>query len=139
MKKVNIFLDDIRSPRMSHYEGKGLGLNIKDIEWVIIKDYFEFVDYVKSNFKDINLISFDHDLACFVSDKEFTGKDAANFLIDYCIDNNESFPNWYVHSDNTTGKKNIISNILNYLKIVEGKDISNFRYYHNGILNNRPV
>jgi hypothetical protein len=137
---MNIFLDDIRFPNMSHNENKGLGSNFSETEkWVIIRDYFEFVYFVKNNFYKINLVSFDHDLACYHGEKEFTGKDAANFLINYCLDNNEKFPSWYVHSDNTSGKKNIIGSIINYLKIVEKYDISNFRYFHNGILNNKPV
>lgn len=138
---MNIFLDDIRFPNMSHNENKGLGVDYSSTNtWVILRDYFEFVDFVKTNFNKIKLVSFDHDLACYGENgREFTGKDAADFLINYCLDNNKQFPSWYVHSDNTSGKNNIICAITNYLKVVEGKDLSNFRYYNNGILNNQPV
>jgi hypothetical protein len=118
---------------MSHNSVKGLG---DKLSWVIIRDYFEFVNFLTENFDEINIISFDHDLACYKNGVEFTGKTAADFLINYCLDNDKKIPDWYVHSDNTSGKKNIIGVILNYLKNIEGFDISNFRYYHNGIINN---
>lgn len=141
MSKINIFLDDIRFPKMSHNVSKGLGDEFSDTDkWIIVRDYYQFIDLVRDRFNDINIVSLDHDLACYGEDgREYTGKDAANFLIDYCLDNDKTFPSWYVHSDNTSGKSNIISAITNYLKVVEGKDISNFRYYNSGIVNNKPV
>lgn len=137
---MNLFLDDLRMPSMAHSKGRNLGetYSSKD-KWVIVRDYFEFVDFINSNFDKIDLISFDHDLACYKDGKEWTGKDAADFLINYCLDNDKKFPSWYVHSDNTSGKSNIIGSIINYLKVVEGLDISNFRYYHNGILNGLAI
>lgn len=139
-KKIRLFLDDIRIPKMSHNETRGLGMqysNTKD--WVIIRDYFDFIDFVKNNFDKIDLISFDHDLACYKDEQEFTGKNAVDYLINFCLDNDKKFPDWYAHTDNTTGRKNIISTILNYLNRIEGKDISNFRYFHNGIVNGKAV
>lgn len=137
---MNIFLDDIRSPYMSHNINKGLGEYYSDSsKWIIIKDYFEFIKYIKENFDKIELISFDHDLACFRNGKEFTGKDAADYLIKYCLDNNKNLPNWYVHSDNTVGKRNIIGSILNYLKNIEGYNTHNFRYYNSGIVNKKEI
>lgn len=137
---IKVFLDDIRVPKMSHNETRGLGMqysNTKD--WVIIRDYFDFIDFVKNNFDKIDLISFDHDLACYKDGQEFTGKNAVDYLINFCLDNDKQFPDWYAHTDNTTGRKNIISKILNYLNRIEGKDISNFRYFHNGIVNGKAV
>jgi hypothetical protein len=137
---IKVFLDDIRVPKMSHNETRGLGMqysNTKD--WVIIRDYFDFIDFVKNNFDKIDLISFDHDLACYKDGQEFTGKNAVDYLINFCLDNDKPFPDWYAHTDNTTGRKNIISTILNYLNRIEGKDISNFRYFHNGIVNDKAV
>jgi hypothetical protein len=137
---MNIFLDDIRIPSMSHNVDKGLGVDYSDKnKWVIVRDYFDFIDLVDKNFDKINLISFDHDLACYKDGVEYTGKSAVDYLIDYCLDNNKNFPDWYAHTDNTSGKRNIIGAVLNFLDKVEGKDITNFRYYHNGIVNNKPV
>ena len=137
---INIFLDDIRIPSMSHNVSKGLGVDYSDKDkWVIVRDYFDFIDLVDKHFDDIDLISFDHDLACYRDGVEFTGKSAVDYLINYCLDHNKNFPNWYAHTDNTSGKRNIIGAVLNFLDKVEGKNITNFRYYNNGIINNKPV
>lgn len=137
---MNIFLDDIRIPSMSHNVSKGLGVDYSDKDkWVIVRDYFDFINLVDKYFDKIDLISFDHDLACYKDGVEYTGKSAVDYLIDYCLDNNKNFPDWYAHTDNTSGKRNIIGAVLNFLDKVEGKDITNFRYYHNGIVNNKPV
>jgi hypothetical protein len=137
---MNIFLDDIRIPSMSHNVSKGLGVDYSNKDkWVIVRDYFDFIDLVDKHFDEIDLISFDHDLACYKDGVEYTGKSAVDYLIDYCLDNDKKFPDWYAHTDNTSGKRNIIGAILNYINKVEGKDITNFRYYHNGIVNNKPV
>jgi hypothetical protein len=135
-----VFLDDIRIPSMSHNVSKGLGVDYSDKDkWVIVRDYFDFINLVDKYFDKIDLISFDHDLACYKDGVEYTGKSAVDYLIDYCLDNNKKFPDWYAHTDNTSGKRNIIGAILNFLDKVEGKDITNFRYYQNGIVNNKPV
>jgi hypothetical protein len=136
MNKINVFLDDIRKPSMSHNVGKGLGIEYSDKnKWVIVRDYFEFIDLVNKRFYDIDLVSFDHDLACYKDNVEYTGKTAVDYLINYCLDNDKPFPNWYAHTDNTSGRQNIRGTILNYLDKVENVDISNVRYFHNGILN----
>ena len=136
-----LFLDDIRTPAMAHNASKGLGLDYSPTEkWIIARDYFEFVKIVSANFYEIELVSFDHDLACVDSDgKEWTGKDAADYLINFCLDHNTHFPDWYAHTDNTAGRQNIIGAIKGYLKSIEGKDLLDFRYYHNGIVNGKFV
>ena len=136
-----LFLDDIRTPSMAHNASKGLGLDYSPTDkWVIARDYFEFVKIVSANFYEIELVSFDHDLACVDSDgKEWTGKDAADYLINFCLDHNTHFPDWYAHTDNTAGRQNIIGSIKGYLKSIEGKDLLDFRYYHNGIVNGKFV
>ncbi len=127
-------------PSMSHREGKGLGTDFSDLEkWTVARDYFEFVYLIDNYFDDIKLVSFDHDLACVENGIEYTGKSAADYLINYCLDNNKKMPDWYVHSDNTSGKNNIIGAITSYLKNVEGRDMSDFRYFHSGIVNNKAI
>jgi len=138
---MRLFLDDIRTPAMSHNASKGLGLDYSPTDkWVIARDYFEFVKIVNANFYEIELVSFDHDLACVDNDgREWTGKDATDYLINFCLDHNTHFPDWYAHTDNTAGRQNIIGSIKGYLKSIEGKDLSDFRYYHNGIVNGKFV
>jgi hypothetical protein len=137
---MNIFLDDIRVPSMSHNEIKGLGTNYSNSKnWVISRDYFDFCKLIDNHFNDIELISFDHDLACYLDGVEYTGKDAMEYLINYCVDNDKSLPNWYVHSDNTIGRDNIIKLALGYMKNIEKIDISSFRYYNKGFVNGRFI
>lgn len=137
---MNIFLDDIRTPSMSHKKDKGLGEEFSDSKkWLIVRNYSDFVDLVDNNLNEIELVSFDHDLADYIDEKEFTGKDASDYLINKCLENDVKFPSWYVHSDNTSGKKNIIGVILNYLRVIEGIDVSQFRYYNNGIFKGKFI
>jgi hypothetical protein len=126
---VNIFLDDNRDPT---YIKSRLG-DLYPKNWVVCRDYFEFVKAI-NKFPNIGLVSFDHDLQCFEGDKEWTGLDACTYLINRCIEKEIKFPNWYVHTNNSWGRKNIINDILNYLKHFEDKKY-NWIYYNSGIIN----
>ncbi len=138
--KYIVFLDDIRNPSMSHNNDKGLGVHYSSSNaWVIIRDYFSFVDFINKEFNNIELISFDHDLACYKNDQEYTGKDAMNYIIEYCMDNNKKVPDWYVHSDNTVGRNNIISLVLSYMSSCENLIIENSRPYHKGFVKGKFV
>jgi hypothetical protein len=119
-----LFLDDIRTnATVVHNSRRGLGTSIGlSDKWIIARDYNEFVDILQSNFDQIELISFDHDISSWDSNKnELTGKDAAKFLIEYCIDNNKLLPDWFVHSDNNSGNANIRQLLLNYMYRVESR------------------
>jgi len=139
---MRLFLDDIRSANMAHNSSKGLGDSYsKDSDWTIVRTYDDFIDVVNTKFDDIDLISFDHDLACFDLDgNEMTGKNAVDYVIGYCLDNDKPFPkSWYVHSDNTSGRQNIIGAITNYLDKVEGITYPDFRVYHKGVVNGQAL
>lgn len=139
---MRLFLDDIRSANMAHNSSKGLGDSYsKDSDWTIVRTYDDFIDVVNTKFDDIDLISFDHDLACFdVDGNEMTGKNAVDYVIGYCLDNDKPFPkSWYVHSDNTSGRQNIIGAITNYLDKVEGITYPDFRVYHKGVVNGQAL
>jgi hypothetical protein len=119
-----IFLDDKRKDAtIVHNKNRGLGVGIgRANNWVIARDYFQFIDILKSNFDQIDFISFDHDISSYdMDEKEMTGKDAAQFLIDYCMDNGKTIPDWFVHSDNTGGNRNIRQLLINYMYRVEGR------------------
>lgn len=119
-----LFLDDIRKdPTVVHNNDRGLGLFIgKSTKWIIARDYTQFVDIINNRFTEIQLISFDHDISSYDQNhNELTGKDAANFLIDYCIDNDKYLPDWFVHSDNSSGNSNIRQLLINYMFRVEGR------------------
>lgn len=124
----NLFLDDIRHPEDA-YAYTHFTPFIKET-WSIVRNYSEFVSIIKRRGLP-SFIAFDHDL----SDEHYnvpfdywndtssedlrleeTGFDCAKWLINYCIDNNSELPNFYVHSMNPVGKKNIESLLFNYIK-----------------------
>lgn len=110
----NLFLDDIRNPNMAYSIVKDKRYN--ELSWIIVRDYSEFVSFIVKNGLP-SLISFDHDLdiSHYVDwsestpmTEEKTGYDCAKWLVEYCMDNNCSLPDYLVHSMNPVGKANII-------------------------------
>jgi hypothetical protein len=121
----NLFLDDIRIPSTVNTYMPELGNGYFDAKWDIVRNYGEFVDYLKVNGLP-NMVSFDHDLADVEYDsksytetftyQEKTGFDCAKYLVDYCIDNDLLVPNFVVHSQNPVGNKNIEGLLQNFKK-----------------------
>ncbi len=130
MNRIKLFLDDVRVPKdCLGYMHLRIGAEnpIYLEEWVIARNYDEFVQIVKDNFPNISHVSFDHDLAdehydldamsdiekyneLYSNFKEKTGVDCAEFLKKYYKDNNTPLPEkMYVHSMNTVGMYNIIN------------------------------
>ena len=131
-RRINLFLDDDVA-RIPH---KLSWIELPLVEWTIVRTYKDFVDAVKSN--DIYIVSFDHDLGdmsytefhrAHNSDKninyeniqEKTGYDCAKFLAHYCIDHNIPIPEYYVHSLNYMGKRNIVSILENAKRVLNSK------------------
>jgi hypothetical protein len=133
---MKIFLDDLRSVDMSHNPNKGLGVVT---DFVVVRNDDDFIKLVDKHFDEITLVSFDHDLACFRDGVEFTGKTACEYLIGKCLETGKKFPDWYVHSDNTSGRQNIIGLILNYMKSIDGVDTSGYKYFHRGFVNGKFI
>jgi len=115
--KNYLFLDDIRNPIEASTYAKSRGVNpdIYKLEWIIVRDYFEFVNWITKNGLP-ELISFDHDLG---EADEYTGMDCAKWLVNYCLDNNCALPKWAVHSANPAGYDNIKSLLLSFEKNVK--------------------
>lgn len=122
-----LFLDDIRDP--IHAYGYTHYTPFITKKWDVVRNYNQFVDYIHKNGLPL-FISFDHDLAddqysigSFWDDpekmKEKTGYDCAKFLIEYCIDKSLILPDYYVHSMNPVGKRNIIELLKNYEKFIK--------------------
>ncbi len=130
-KKIAIFLDDERQVDFINPK-----LNTKKYQWVIIRNYFDFVDYVDKNLEKISLISFDHDIDSFDdAGTEWTGRDAAKYLQKKCQDNNLNFPDFMVHSMNNIGKQNILNDIKHYISKFEQRGVwDKWRYYHVGFV-----
>lgn len=129
--KINIFVDDERDP----LDVKNLMGKYFVTDWVIVRNYLDFIKLVDENIGNINIISFDHDLACIIDGEEKTGKSCADYLIDKYLENDIPFPSWFVHTQNIEGRKNIITKILTYLKVIEDKN-PNFKYHNSGIIDN---
>ena len=127
----NLFLDDLRNPQTSEFlRNQDFYRNTK---WVIVRNYDEFVSYITHNGMP-DLISFDHDLADehygmqdnldemdYAMFEEKTGYHCAKWLIEYCMDNNVSPPDYLVHSMNTVGTLNIKYLIENYKRFLKSQ------------------
>jgi len=131
--KTLLWLDDIRDPHISDWlmrYAPQFAYGEGQVVWV--KDYDSFCKWIKENGLP-DQISFDHDLGLdkFQSlreeglskrkfkklrqDGEFkSGKDAANWLVDYCMDNKVGLPKWGVHSANPTGADNIRGLLISF-------------------------
>lgn len=119
MKKVRVYLDDVRIPT--------------DEDWVLSTNYQEFVDKVNEiGLENIETISLDHDLGegamieyynnvrknyelNYNNIEEKTGFDACKFLVNKSLDEGTPLPTVYVHSANPIGSANMMGYINNYL------------------------
>lgn len=131
----SLFLDDQRIPMDAF--GFSSDFSYLGREWVVVRNYGQFVKYIRRNFKDGKLpwrVSFDHDLCLEhtrwyfengghanppdpinANFKEKSGMDCAKWLVEFCMDNNVRLPRYKVHSKNPCGKENILG-ILNSFK-----------------------
>lgn len=99
---MKIFLDDEREP-------------VDYLDWVIVRDYSDFVTTVLYATEDIDYISFDHDLG----EDSLSGFECVKWLVNLDMERrgNILLPtfSWYVHSQNPVGAKNINLYLDNYL------------------------
>lgn len=135
-KNKAVFLDDER--QVDFIKDK---VNIENYEWIIIRNYFDFIDFIDDNLNEITLVSFDHDIDSFDEGRvEWTGRDAARHLLNKCLDEGVKYPDFLVHSMNNIGRQNIISDIKNYVSKFELRgDWSQWRYYHIGFIDGKFI
>jgi hypothetical protein len=109
-----------------------------DNQFEIVRNYNEFVDKItKDGLPEV--ISFDHDLAdehyapperwydydTWEKEKNFkekTGMDCAKWLVDYCMDQDKDLPQYFIHSMNPVGGRNIWEYLENYRKFREEEE-----------------
>lgn len=134
--KLAVFLDDER--QVIFIKDK---IDISIHDWVVIRNYFDFMNFVNDNLNDISLVSFDHDIDSFDENgMEWTGRDAAKYLIDKCQEKDYVFPDFLVHSMNNIGRQNIISDIKFHISRFEKRgDWSGWRYFHTGFINGKFI
>jgi hypothetical protein len=115
----NIFLDDFRHPYDAFNIWKDT--DFLKLKWVIVRSHDEFAKTITdrhSNGEWPAIIAFDHDLSDEHYDMDFsdmnylkttipTGYHSAEWLIDFCVQNNLDLPGFKVHSQSTSGRKNI--------------------------------
>jgi hypothetical protein len=120
IKKISIYLDDVRTPTV---EG-----------WEVVRNYDEFVSLINlHSLENVEKISLDHDLGesamveyytnvknNFTLDynniNEKTGYDCCKFLVNLSMTKNLPLPKVSVHSANPVGSGNMTGYINNYLK-----------------------
>ena len=110
-----LFLDDLRIPSEAYSYSFNPVFLEKD--WIIVRSYTEFVEWITQNGLP-DCVSFDHDLSDVESLQEKTGFDCANWLIDYCLDNQLQCPAFYCHSMNPVGKTKILG-LLEQFKLFQ--------------------
>lgn len=104
---VNIFLDDYRIPETVDW------IKLPKVEYLVVRDYTEFVAAIEALEEAPAFVAFDHDLADahyrndFSNPAEKTGLDCAKALVDICVDKGWKLPEFAVHSLNFQGKRNI--------------------------------
>ena len=119
--KIYLFLDDVRMPQVCvNYMKRRIGglCNIYvNYDWLIVRNYDDFVAAVKKHANNIAIVSFDHDLADAHYDpktwtqgfkyQEKTGYECAEFLKQYYEENKFELPNLFIHSMNPVGTERI--------------------------------
>ena len=130
----NLFLDDFRQPSDAFgYTHNPIYINL---DWQVVINYEQFVEKIEHYYDLLgilpSIISFDHDLAdvhygvqehldedyydlCAIQDEK-TGYHCAKWLVDFCMDNELELPEYYAHSMNTVGRRNILGYLDNYVK-----------------------
>ena len=128
-KKYILWLDDMRNPwetplgckkSWGEMYSKTIQNNPNDLPYIFwVKDYKEFVEFFEdlknNNFDALGMpteVCFDHDLGY-----DGTGKDAANYLCNFCMDNNLPLPEYESHSSNPKGRENILSYLDNFVRV----------------------
>lgn len=123
--KLNIlWLDDERDPnvylkkvstsnawiRTNEYYENNIFNKYDDVNFIWVRNFDEFTNYIKKNGLP-EFISFDRDLKKGNGiDKSLeyqNGEDCAKWLVDYCKEHNEEITNYFVHSANKNGQRNI--------------------------------
>ena len=114
----NLFIDDERNPHNVFWADSKILSRYHEEDWVICRNHYEVFDRV-FELGMPSYISFDHDLG----EDNWTGYDIVKELVDIdmnTIDTNYMFPkdfDFFVHSQNPIGKKNIESYLNRYLSV----------------------
>jgi hypothetical protein len=145
--KTLLWLDDCRDPNdIPDVESNKTWIELyspieRPFEVIWAKSYTEFVNHIViMGLPDA--VCFDHDLGKDVAlaniksgmskreskkirrESTKSGKDCANWLVNYCLDRNLNIPLYSIQSFNPVGKENIDSLLKSYKKHYENKSQS---------------
>lgn len=98
-----LWIDDVR-PLPKEYKDSG--------EWTIARTAWEAL--FKLEIMDIEEVSLDHDLASFVGNREITGYDILNWLVDRKVHKQPVPKKVSVHSANPVGVRQMNATIQRY-------------------------
>ena len=108
-KRTLLWLDDYRNPFDEETDWLVFSpVPLKDLYVVWIRTYYAFVDHIKDDGVPY-AVCLDHDLGD--DSGGYTGKDAANFLVEWCVDHGEPIPYFNSQSSNPAGRENIMKYI----------------------------
>lgn len=129
-----LFLDDLRvptdCPKIHYMLYRVPDLNIYNDDWDIVRSHGQFIKWIEENGLP-DIVSFDHDLGDDTNlrgvlpieewfdidnNREYTGMDSAKWLVDYCLDNDLTLPEFIVHSANPSGYENIDGLLTSFKK-----------------------
>lgn len=102
--RVIYWVDDLRDPK------EFLTDRTKNDTVMWFKTYEDFVRAI-IQFSLPDVIWFDHDLG-----EGMSGKDCADFLVDFCLSNSLPVPEYHSQSQNPVGRENIIKLLDSYNK-----------------------
>lgn len=114
-----LFLDDSRIP--STIFGDFIGHEQVHVDHA--ETYDEFVDLVKKNVEEYDLVSFDHDLG-EEGEGSRTGHNAAYFMLEHCMENNKNIPKFSIHSSNAAGGDRIKQMLEKHTEYVSLRKVS---------------
>lgn len=117
-KVKGLFLDDERYPQDVTW------IRYPDnIEWTVARSFREFVWEMERTDNDYQVYSFDHDIQSYIDGREYTGYDCLKCLlsIETMVGNILDNVQFFFHTQNPIGKKNMESYYLNYIMFHEGE------------------
>lgn len=114
----NLFIDDDRMPVDVKWAPYNIYAKYLSEEWVICRNKTEVMQAISEHGNNIpNFISFDHDLG----KNEPSGYDITRLIVDKVMDGIFVIPSdfqFFVHSKNPIGAKNIQSYLDKYLQFI---------------------
>jgi hypothetical protein len=113
--RYKVFLDDVLNPEdvVEKMLNSAHSEKYKDNNWQIARSYQDFIHIVTKNYADekvLDFVSFGHDLS--EDDSEKTGFDCAVWLTAFSVELKQSFPDFDIHSRNSSGREKMD----NYIK-----------------------